>query len=438
MKPPSAIDHPRAAFAHRDFRMFLLARITNNFGTNIMLPALSWQIYALTRDPLALGLIGLAVFIPVILSSLPSGQTADRLERRQVYRASQLLLILSALSFWALTLAGVTSPFYFYFGAALFGVAKTFSLPAATAWMPHLVPREHFPNAVAWHSSAFQITNIAGPALAGMMLYAFGEAATYMLVAACYLASLLFSTLVHTRSRGADTQPKGLAHLFTGFSYIGRNKLILGATTLDLFAVFFGGVTAMLPVFAFEILHVGEAGFGLLRSAPATGALATALLLAHRPLRNHVGRWLFCSVIVYGATIILFGSSRVLLLSIIALIILGAADMTGAFIRQTLVQLSTHDDMRGRVSSVNMIFGGARNELGNVQSGLMASLIGVVPAVMLGGACTLAVVGLWAWLFPALRRADRFDDANPEPRLPAKEASFAVPARAEKVLEAEG
>ncbi len=412
--------------------MFFLARITNNFGTNIMMPTLGWQIYALTRDPLALGLIGMAVFIPVVLSSLPSGQAADRLERRQVYRWSQLLLILSALSFCALTFAHVTMPFYFYLGASLFGVAKTFSMPAAMAWMPHLIPRKHFPNAVAWSSSAFQISNVAGPALVGFTLYAFGEAITYALAAGCYLASFLFSTLVHTRSRGADAQPKGLLHLFSGISYIYRNRLIFAATTLDLFAMLLGGATAMLPVYAFEVLHVGEAGFGLLRSAPAVGAVATGLLLAHRPLRNKVGNWMFASVAIYGLAIIAFGSSRFFALSVLALIILGAAEMTGAFIRQTLVQLSTHDDMRGRVTSVNMMFVSARNELGDVQSGFLASLIGVVPAVVLGGACTLIVAGLWAWLFPVLRHADRFTDANPD--LPA--ASGGTHARHPKIAAA--
>lgn len=410
----TADHHPHAAFASRDFRMFFLMRITNNLGTNVMMPTLGWQIYALTRDPLALGMIGMAVFVPVVLSTLPSGQAADRLERRGLYRFWQCVLALASASFAVLTLAGVTAPYAFYAAAALFGVAKTFSMPAATAWMPHLVPRAHYPSAVAWTSSIFQTTNVVGPALVGLMLYAFGEAWAYALSAACYLGSFGFATLIRTRSRGTDTATRGLAHLFSGLGYIVRSRLILGATTLDLFALLLGGATAMLPVYAHEVLHVGEAGFGLLRSAPALGAASTALYLAHRPLRSKVGTWLFASIVLYGAAIMAFGLSKALPLSLAALVVLGSAEMLGAFVRQTLVQLSAEDDMRGRVTSVNMLFVSTRNELGDVQSGLAAALIGVVPAVVLGGAGTILVAALWTRLFPELRAVDRFDDVAPE------------------------
>ncbi|MDB5724411.1 MAG: hypothetical protein JWQ16_1165 [Novosphingobium sp.] len=415
-EPPN--HHPHAAFASRDFRLFFFMRLTNNLGTNIMMPTLGWQIYALTRDPVALGLIGMAVFIPVMLSTLPSGQAADRLERKRLYQFWQWVLAASAGSFGLLTLAGVTSPYAFYAGAALFGVAKTFSMPAATSWMPHLVPRAHYPSAVAWTSSIFQSTNVIGPAIVGLMLYAFGEAWAYALAAACYLGSFGFATLIRTRSRGADLGQRNLAHLFSGLTYVFRNRLILGATTLDLFALLLGGATAMLPVFAHEVLHVGEGGFGLLRAAPAVGAASTALFLAHRPLRRRVGHWMFGSVVLYGTAIMVFGASKTLPLSIGALIVLGSAEMLGAFVRQTLVQLSAEDDMRGRVTSVNMLFVSTRNELGDVQSGFAAALIGVVPAVVLGGAGTILIAAIWARLFPALRDADRFEDvaAGPEPQ----------------------
>lgn len=407
-------DHnPHAAFASRDFRLFFFMRLTNNLGTNVMMPTLGWQIYAMTRDPIALGLIGMAVFIPVLLSTLPSGQAADRLERRRLYQFWQWILALSATIFAVLTLAGVTSPYAFYAGAALFGVAKTFSMPAATSWMPHLVPREHYPNAVAWTSSIFQTTNVIGPALVGLMLYAFGEVSAYALAAACYLGSFVFATRIRTRSQGTDRVQRSLAHLFSGLSYVFHNRLILGATTLDLFALLLGGATAMLPVYAHEVLHVGEAGFGLLRGAPAVGAASTALLLAHRPLRRRVGHWMFGSVALYGTAIMVFGASTLLPLSLAALIVLGSAEMLGAFVRQTLVQLSAEDDMRGRVTSVNMLFVSTRNELGDVQSGFAAALIGVVPAVILGGAGTILIAALWAKLFPALRDANSFDDVVP-------------------------
>jgi len=404
---------PYAAFASRDYRYFFAARLANSFGTNIMMPALGWQIYKLTRDPFALGMIGLAVFVPVVLSSLPAGEAADRLERRRVYQAAQVVLIGAALGFFTLTRAQVTAPWAFYLVAALFGAAKTFSMPTATAWMPHLIPREHFPNAVVWTSSTYQMSSVMGPAIVGATLYAFGEAFTYALAAGCYFASLVLARMVRTRSTGAGAPRRGLSQLFAGFTYISRSRLILGATTLDLFALFLGGATAMLPVYAYDVLHVGEVGFGLLRSAPALGSVATGILLAHRPLRRRVGRWMFVSVAAYGVTIVAFGLSRSLPLSVAVLVLLGAVETVGAFVRQTLIQLSTHDDMRGRVTSVNMMFVSARNELGDVQSGFAASLLGIVPSVVIGGLCTVAVAGLWQWLFPALRDVDSFDDALP-------------------------
>lgn len=405
--------HPHAAFTHRDFRLFYTARMSNNLGTNVMMPALGWQIYAMTRDPFALGLIGLAVFVPVLAMTLPSGQMADRFERRGVYRGFQLGLVLAAALFCLLTLVGTTNPLPFYLAAGVFGASKTFSAPSANAWMPHLVPRDIFPSAVAWTQSAFQIASVVGPAIAGLTLYLWGAAATYALAAMLFGGSFLFATLVRTRSQGQDRSKLGIAHLFGGLSYIYRSRLILGATTLDVFAVLMGGATAMLPVYAHDVLHVDEAGFGILRSAPALGGAAMALLLAHRPLRRHVGRWMFAAVIAFGVTTIMFGLSRSLVISGVALVLLGASDMVGAFIRGTLVQLSTHDDMRGRVSSVNMVFASAKNELGDVQSGFLASAFGVVPAVVFGGVCTLGIAAIWAWRFPELRRVDRLAAATP-------------------------
>lgn len=407
-------DHPHAAFRHRDFRMFFTARIFNNLGTNVMLPALGWQIYAFTRDPLALGAIGLATFIPVAVMTLPSGQVADRFDRRAVYRLFQLSLTLAALALCLLSFLHSRETLFFYAVAALFGASKTFSAPAANAWLPRLVPRADFPNAVAWTASAFQVTSVAGPALAGLLIYVVGEMATYAVTAALYLGSFCFATMVATTSKGGDTRPLGLAHLFGGVTYIWRSPLILAATTLDLFAVLMGGATALLPIYASDILHVGASGFGVLRGAPAIGAACTAVFLAHRPLRHSVGTYAFGAVAMFGIATILFGLSRSFYLSIVFLVILGAADMVGAFIRSTLVQLATEDDMRGRVSSVNMVVSSARNELGDMQSGFAASLIGAMPAVVFGGVCTLVVLGLWAWRFPGLRRVDRFPGLEAE------------------------
>ncbi|QJU57364.1 MFS transporter [Sphingomonas sp. AP4-R1] len=408
-----------AAFAHPEFRLFFFARLANNLGTNIMLPALGWQIYALTHDALAIGIIGAVTFVPVAIMTLPSGQIADRLERRAVYRSFQIVLGVGALILLGLSLAGIRAPLGYYAVAALFGAAKTFSAPAASAWMPHLVSRRDFPNAVAWISSAFQLTNVAGPAVAGLMLYVSGTAAAYGFAASSYFASFVLASLIATRSRGGDTRRAGLGHLFGGLTYIWKSRLIFAATTLDLFAVLFGGATALLPIYADQVLHVGASGFGVLRSAPAVGAALTGLYLAHRPLRSRVGAFTFIAVAVFGLMTILFGLSRWYLLSVAALIILGGADMMGAFIRSTLVQLVTHDDMRGRVSAVNMVFSSARNELGDMQSGFAASLIGVVPATVAGGGAALGVAALWAWRYPVLRRIDRFPGMDAETETPS-------------------
>ncbi len=397
---------PAAAFRHRDYRFFYVTRLCNMFGTNIMMPTLGWQIYRLTHDPLSLGLIGLFVFVPVMLATLPSGQLADRYERRNVYRTFQLLLTVTALIFCGLTFAGVTNPLFFYLAAGLFGASKTFSAPCAAAWMPHMIPRQALPNAVAWNSSGFQLTNVIGPALAGLMLHVAGEGATYALAAGLYLSGCLCATLIRTRSRGGDRRPIGLAHLLGGLNYIRHNRLILGAVTLDLFAVLLGGAIALLPIYASDILHVGSAGFGVLRAAPAAGAVITALFLALRPFRRHAGLWMFAAIATYGVATIVFGLSKIYPLSLACLFLLGASDMIGNFIRQSLMQLTLHDDMRGRVSSVNMMFASASNELGDMESGFVASLVGVVPAVVVGGIGTLVVASLWAWKFPNLRRID--------------------------------
>lgn len=400
-----------AVFAHRDFRLFFLARLINSFGTNIMMPALGWQIYAMTRSPLALGIIGIAVFVPVVLSSIPAGQVADRFERRFSYQMAQLVLVVTAGILLALTVAGETRAWPFYLGAALFGAGKTFSMPVATAWMPHLVPRDQFPRAVNWTSSTYQMSTMVGPVFAGWVIYLGGEAAIHAMAALCYTLSLICARMIHTRSQGGSARGAGLAGLFGGVSYIWRQPLIRGAVTLDVAALLLGGATALMPAYAYDVLHVGERGFGLLRAAPAVGSLGVAFVMAHVPIRHRAGRWLLGAVAAYGVATVGFGLSRSLPLSLAALVVLGAAETTGAFIRQTLVQLSTHDDMRGRVTAVTMMFGSARNELGEMESGFLASLIGVVPAVVVGGVAAMAVACIWQRLFPGLGRIDRLLDA---------------------------
>jgi MFS family permease len=405
-------NHAYAAFAFRDFRLFFLARLSNSFGTNIMMPALGWQIYALTHSPLALGIIGLSVFVPVVLMSIPAGHIADRFERRSVYQVAQLLLVATAGAFFLLSLAHVKAIWPFYLCAALFGAAKTLSMPVASAWMPHLVDRANFPRAVSWTSSTWQISNTVGPLVAGWALFLGGETTIYGAAACCYAGSLLLARAIRTRSRGKSESGPGAGGMLAGLVYIARHRLILAAVTLDVVALLLGGATALLPAYAYDVLHVGERGFGLLRAAPALGSLVTGFWLAHHPLSRAVGRWLLASVAVYGVAIVVFGLSHNLVLSLAALLVLGATEMTGGFIRQTLIQLSTHDDMRGRVTAVNMMFVSARNELGEMESGFLAALIGLVPAVVAGGVATIGVAALWARLFPILRTVDRLDGTS--------------------------
>ena len=411
---PSRVPQAYAPFASRDFRLFFLARLSNAFGTNIMMPALGWQIYVLTHSPLALGTLGLCVFVPVMLASIPAGQIADRFERQRAYQAAQVLLVVTAAILLGLTLGGVRAVWPFYLGGALFGAAKTISMPVATAWMPHLVPRDHFQRAVSWTSSTYQMANTAGPVLAGWVLVAAGQASVHALAAGCYALSLGLARAIHVSSRGGAARATSVAGLFDGFTYIRRDPLILGAVTLDVVALFLGGATALLPAYAWDVLHVGARGFGLLRAAPALGALVMGFWFAHHPLRRRAGWWLFGAVAGYGVAIVAFGVSRDLWLSLAALALVGAMEMTGGFIRQTLIQLATRDDMRGRVTAVNMMCFSARSELGEMESGFLASLIGVVPAVVAGGLATIAVAVIWALLFPGLMAVNRLGDRRPQ------------------------
>ena len=289
---------------------------------------------------------------------------------------------------------------------ALIGVGQAFLGPASQSLVPFLVSRADFPRAVAWNSSTFQIATIAGPAIGGL-LYAFGPACVYAASAGCYVCSVLLVSRVRTRLRVAAAAKPGFEGLLTGLRFVFSRPTILGAISMDLFAVLFGGATALLPIYARDILHVGPWGLGLLRSAPAVGAAVVALGLAQRPLARHAGARMFFCVALFGVMTIVFGLSRSFLLSLAALACLGAADMVSVVVRQTLVQVNTPDEKRGRVSAVNSIFIGASNQLGEFESGVTAAWLGAVPAAVLGGVGTLAVVFIWIWLFPSLRQADR-------------------------------
>jgi MFS family permease len=401
-----------AAFQHEDFRRFQLARLLNVVGWQMQTVAVGWQVYALTRDPLQLGYVGLAQFLPSVSLAPLTGDAADRFDRRRLLVISSLLLGAAALALWWLAATPQTSVFGIYAAVMVVGVARSIAGPAGNALMPNLVTAEHFSNAVTWNSSTWQIAAVLGPALGGV-IYAWsgGAQAVYACTASCELLALLLFLAISKRSHGQRQGPFW-NRLGAGISYVWREKLILGALSLDLFAVLFGGAVALLPIFAGDILHVGPSGLGWLRSAPSFGALIMAVTLAYRPIERNTGKTLLGCVALFGACMVGFGLSTSFVLSLFLLTLAGAADLVSVVMRHTLIQLNTPDDMRGRVSAVSLVFVGASNELGEFESGLAANALGVVPSVVVGGFATLLVVALWTRLFPGLRSVDRLQPTH--------------------------
>jgi MFS family permease len=397
-----------AVFRNRDFRAFLAARALTSLSSLMLTVAVGWHVYDLTGSAFALGMVGLAQFLPALLLSLPGGLAADRFERRTILLGGAFLEVVVAVLLLAISLAHGARAGWIFPVIALIGVGQAFLGPASQSLVPFLVSREEFPRAVAWSSSTFQVATIAGPAIGGL-LYAFGPACVYAVAAGCYAVAALLISRIHVRLRVAAAARPGLDGLLTGLRFVFSRPPILGAISLDLFAVLFGGATALLPIYARDILHTGPWGLGLLRSAPAVGAAAVAFVLAHRPLARRAGARMFLCVALFGVMTVVFGLSRSFFLSLAALSLLGAADMVSVVVRQTLVQINTPDENRGRVSAVNSIFIGASNQLGEFESGVTAAWLGAVPAAVLGGVGTLVVVVIWALLFPSLRRADRLD-----------------------------
>ncbi len=402
---------PPASLRFSGFPRFWAARTLSTLAFQVTAVAVGWQVYALTDSTFELGLIGLAQFVPMLLLTLPAGHVADRYDRRTVARTCQTT---EALAVAALAAGGITGHLGVggvFAAVAVVGGSRGFESPAVAALLPGVVSAEALPRALALSASANQTATIVGPALGGL-LYGLGPAAAYATAAAFWLAaSLLVGSLRVTRPT-AKREPAGLTTLLSGFTYIRDHPAILGAVSLDLFAVLLGGATALLPVYARDILHTGPVGLGALRAAPAAGALLTSVVLARRPLGGHVGVTMLAAVGVFGLATVLFGLSRSIPLSLAALAIMGASDVVSVVIRGALVQLQTPDAMRGRVSAVNFLFIGTSNQLGEFESGVTASLLGTVPAVVVGGCLTLLVAATWWHLFPTLRRADRLDPAS--------------------------
>lgn len=412
-----------SAFRHLDFTLYQLERFFVVAGLEILSVAVAWQVYEITRRPLDLGYVGLAQFLPNVFLFLLAGHAADRFSRKGILLFCNLSFALCCLVLIEITYHRPHNVRPIYTVLVLLGIVRSFNSPAGRALLPLLVPVEVFPNAVAWNATMFQIATILGPALGGV-LYAVlgGPAGVYgVAVVACGIATLALARMrlrTAVRSKEQFTARTVLA----GLHYIWTHKLILGAISLDLFAVLLGGAVALLPVYAREILRTGPWGLGLLRASPGVGAAFMAILLAYRPLRSRVGKIMLFCVAGFGVFTIVFGISHSLILSLISLVLVGASDMVSVVVRGTLVQIATPDAVRGRVNAVDMIFIGASNELGEFESGVTAHWFGTVPAVILGGAGTLIVVALWAWMFPELRNADRLTLAQEQPADPVTNA----------------
>ncbi len=390
---------PYAALRIRNFRWFIASLLAMTVATQIQAVVVAWQIYEITRDPLSLGLIGLAEAVPFIGIALFAGHVADRLNRLRISLVALAALLLCSLALLGFTLhpavvaTGRIWPIY----AVIFfsGIARSFLQPARSALGAELVPRVLYPNAVTWRSSTWQLAEVVGPAVGGLV-YGFGSATAAYGVDASLMAVgfLSLARLRHQPAPAQRTDEPFLQSLATGVRFVRGQPVILGALTLDLFSVLFGGAVALLPVFAAEILHVGPQGLGVLRAAPAVGAVLMSLVLAHRPPLKRAGRTLLISVALFGLSIIAFGLSRSFFLSLALLAVNGMADTVSVVIRSTLLQVLTPDHLLGRVSSVNAIFIGSSNELGAFESGTAARLIGTVPSVVLGGLATLGVVAI--------------------------------------------
>lgn len=421
MRMPTG-DHRIAAgtapFQFTGFRLYQIARFCMVFCTEMQSVAVGWQVYEITRRPLDLGLTGLVQFLPGVVLFLLAGHVTDRFNRKHLlticyagFAVSSALLLLAALKAASLHLSASAAPIFAIL--CLVGAVRSFSMPASRALLPQLVPEAHFQGAVAWNSSIFQFATILGPAMGGLLYALFrGPAAVYATAMAASVIAMLTTTRIKLQSPPRPRERFSVKTVFAGFHYIWNHKLVLGSISLDLFAVLLGGAVALLPVYAKEILVTGPWGLGLLRAAPGAGAAVMAVLIAYKPIRRRAGATMLWCVAGFGVFTMVFGFSRSIVLSMISLFFVGAADMVSVVVRGVLIQVETPDEMRGRVNAVDMIFIGASNELGEFESGLAAQWFGAVPAVVLGGLGAVLVTVVWAWMFPQLRRADSLMRTN--------------------------
>ena len=401
---------PPTTYRDRDLYFFVSSRFIATLAIQVQSVAIGWQAYDMVRTPLALGLVGLCQFLPMFLLTLPAGDITDRFNQRRVYSLAAGVQASCSVLFLALSLFRPHTPWMYFVVLVLFGAARGFAGPSGSSLLPSLVPQERISKSMAVSSSFFTVATISGPALGGF-LYALGPVPVYSICIAGFVgAALIVSRLGGRRFTPERTEATRYERVAECVKFVRSRPVVFGAISLDLFAVLLGGATALLPVYARDILHVGPLGLGFLRSAPALGAFSMAFYLTHWPLKNRVGAKMFGAVAIFGLATIVFGLSTWFPVSLLALFVLGASDMVSVNIRSSLIQLSTPDAVRGRVSSVSMLFIGASNELGEFESGTTAALMGTVPAVVAGGIGTLLVVAWWMKLFPPLRRVNKFTD----------------------------
>ena len=422
---------PASPFDYRDYRAFWLARLASTIASTMLVVVIGIHVYDIARETMSiaeasfwLGMVGLAQFLPLFALTLVAGYVADRIDRRWIVRASLALELVCSAALAALVWADAMSLVPLFTVAVALGIGRAFAGPALSSFAPNLVPKELLPSAIALNSIAWQSGSVAGPLLGGGA-YALSTALPYEASAVLFAVAVGAMLLIRPIPRGNAGDSHPLRAVIEGLAYVRDNKIVLGAITLDLFAVLLGGATAMLPVYARDILHVGSEGLGALRAAPAVGAALTAVVLTRRPLKRRVGVKMFACVAIFGLATMVFGESRVLWLSLASLFVLGASDMVSVYVRSSLIQLHTPDAMRGRVSAVSGLFISASNELGEFRAGLAGAAFGPIAAVVGGGALAVMATGICAWAFPSLRKADRF--VQPEPGLVSEQTGKDVP-----------
>jgi MFS family permease len=404
----TSLSPARQALSHPDFARYACARLGATLAWQMIDVILGYQMWQLTHNKAYLGYIGLAQFLPFVVLLLPGGQIADRFDRRLIITLAYGLELAAAVALLAFTLSGSTDAWLLFLIAALLGVGRAFWAPAGQAMVPNLVPKELLSGAISFNTLLFTIATIAGPAVAGLTLIAGIDWSYGIAVLLLIVAMFLMARVKPVRAKSSSEWH--WSDFLGGFVFVWKKKPVLGAISLDLFAVLFGGVVALLPAYADEILHTDSVGLGLMRAAPGVGAAIIAFSLGLRPITRHAGTWMFGGVAIFGLCMIAVGLSTSLWLSVFVLAIAGAGDMVSVFVRGMLVQLETPDSIRGRVSAVNSMFIGASNELGAFRAGIQAAWVGIVPSMIWGGVCTLAVVGSYLGLFPQLRKLDRFPD----------------------------